>query len=130
MKPRLSGGQMDTFVLISKWIALTLLSLVYVSGCCCLAIPLPGECLCPTDARSLYCTCGGEAVCRWPCGSGHQYYGLKPTCWREWPAGWQCNGWESFPYVDRAMCGDAVTEAPAEDSAPFSAGADYSNPFR
>jgi hypothetical protein len=95
----------------SKWLLLALLSLAEASGCFCQAVPLPGECHCPTDARRLYCTCGEEAVRRCPCGPDSQFYGLKPTCWREWPEGWQCNGSEGTVYVDRDSCGAPVAEA-------------------
>ena len=114
-------------VLNSKWIALALLSLAGISGCCCQAVPLPGECDCPTDARRLYLTCGEEAVRRCPCGPSHEYYGLKPTCWREWPEGWHCNGCEGFPY--RESCGEPVADTHV-DEAPASAEIDLSNPFR
>src|SRR3954453_9145980 len=107
----------------SKWLLLALLSLAGVSGCFCQAVPLPGEDHCPTDARRLYCSCGEEAVRRCPCGPGSEFYGLKPTCWREWPEGWHCNGCEGMPYVDRAMCAEPVIEAPAdaavEDQTPI-----------
>jgi hypothetical protein len=122
-------------LLNSKWIALALLSLAAVSGCCCQAVPLPGENQCPTDARRLYLSCGEEAVRRCPCGPGSEFYGLKPTCWREWPVGWHCNGCEGMPYVDRALCGEPVTEAPGANeepnvAAPPSPHADVTNPFR
>src|SRR3954467_14148572 len=105
-------GQMAINVHNSKWLTLALLSLATVSGCCCQAVPLPGENQCPTDARRLYCTCGEEAVRRGPLGPDREFYGLKPTCWREWPEGWQCNGCEGFPYVDRESCGEPVADAP------------------
>jgi hypothetical protein len=113
----------------SKWLLLALLSLAGVSGCFCQAVPLPGECHCPTDARRLYCTCGEEAVRRCPCGPDHEFYGLKPTCWREWPAGWGCNGIEGFPYVDHASCGEPLAESPVVE-APTSNESGLSNPFR
>jgi hypothetical protein len=113
----------------SKWLLLALLSLAGVSGCFCQAVPLPGEDHCPTDARRLYCTCGEEAVRRCPCGPDHQFYGLKPTCWREWPAGWGCNGIEGFPYVDHASCGGPVAESPSVE-APASNDTRPTNPFR
>jgi hypothetical protein len=121
----------------TTWLALALSSLVAVSGCCCAAIPLPGENQCPTDARRLYCSCGEEAVRRCPCGPGSEFYGLKPTCWREWPEGWQCNGCEGMPYVDHALCGQPVDEVvedrettPSPVEAPMKAETDLSNPFR
>jgi hypothetical protein len=113
----------------SKWLLLALLALAPTSGCFCLALPLPGENECPTDARRLYCTCGEEAVRRCPCGPDREFYGLKPTCWREWPEGWQCNGCEGFPYVDRDLSGVPVTEAPMV-AAPSHEDANLSNPFR
>ncbi len=126
-------------VLNSTWSLLALASLAAVSGCCCLAIPLPGECQCPTDARRLYCTCGEEAVRRCPCGPGSEFFGLKPTCWREWPEGWQCNGCEGMPYVDRALCGVPVAVAPVVETpvnaaptvaTPSKSEVEVSNPFR
>jgi hypothetical protein len=116
--------------LTSKSIALALLSLAAVSGCCCQAIPLPGENQCPTDARRLYCTCGEEAVRRCPCGPDSQFYGLKPTCWREWPEGWQCNGCEGHPYVDRGSCGEPVFESPVAEAPASVRESGDSNPFR
>jgi hypothetical protein len=115
-------------------LALALASLAAVSGCCCQAVPLPGENQCPTDARRLYCSCGEEAVRRCPCGPDSEFYGLKPTCWREWPEGWHCNGCEGMPYVDRALCGDPVAEelvsaAPTVEM-PATENVDISNPFR
>jgi hypothetical protein len=117
-------------ILNSKWIALALLSLAAVSGCCCQAVPLPGECDCPTDARRLYFNCGEEAVRRCPCGPDREFYGLKPTCWREWPEGWHCNGCEGHPYVDRGPCGEPVVEVPVAEGPASMEQHDLSNPFR
>lgn len=115
---------MDIKNLNTKWLslALVLLSLAAISGCCCEAYPLPGECDCPTDARRLYFSTGEEAVRRCPCGPDREYYGLKPTCWRRWPDGWGC-GQCDHPSLPDGSCG-GVGEGPA-----FS-GADGSNPFR
>lgn len=42
----------------------------------------------PTDIRKSHFWCLGEdAVFEQPCGPSREDYGLKPTCWREWPAG-------------------------------------------
>jgi hypothetical protein len=42
---------------------------------------------CPTDVRKAHVWCFGEdAIFRWPCGPNSEFYGHKPTCWREWPA--------------------------------------------
>ena len=90
----------------SNSLLLIFAALAAVSGCCCQAIPLPAENQCPTDARRLYHTFGEEAVRRCPCGPSGEFYGLKPTCWREWPEGWHCNGVEGMPY--RASCGEPV----------------------
>jgi hypothetical protein len=122
-------GQMAHKLHNSKGLLLALLSLAGVSGCFCQAVPLPGECQCPTDARRLYCTCGEEAVRRCPCGPDREFYGLKPTCWREWPAGWGCNGTEGFPYVDRASCGGPAAESHMVE-AQTSDQTGLSNPFR
>lgn len=122
-------GQMANKLHNLIWLLLALLSLAGVAGCFCQAVPLPGECHCPTDARRLYCTCGEEAVRRCPCGPDHEFYGLKPTCWREWPAGWGCNGIEGFPYVDRASCGGPVADAPVVET-PTTDGTILNNPFR
>src|SRR3954467_589064 len=81
-----------------KWLALALLPLCAIAGCCCCqAYPLPGECQCPTDARNLYLGTGEEAVRRCPCGPDQQFYGLKPTNWRAWPDGWRCNTCAHIP---------------------------------
>jgi hypothetical protein len=41
----------------------------------------------PTDIRKSHFWCLGEdAVFEQPCGPNKEGYGLKPTCWREWPA--------------------------------------------
>lgn len=42
----------------------------------------------PTDIRRSHFWCLGEdAVFEQPLGPSRDDYGLKPTCWREWPAG-------------------------------------------
>jgi hypothetical protein len=74
----------------TKALAALLPWLCALAGCFCQAYPLPDETHCPTDARRLYCGCGEEAVRRCPCGPDRQFYGLKPTDWRPWPAGWRC----------------------------------------
>src|SRR5689334_15709280 len=116
----------------SSWLAL--LPLAAITGCCCQAVPLPDEHCCPTDARRMYFACGEEAVRRCPLGPDREFYGLKPTCWREWPEGWQCNGCTGMPYVDRALCGDAVAEAAATQPQAIAATPptqpDVANPFR
>src|SRR5947208_3719003 len=95
--------------------ALALLPLCAIAGCCCCqAYPLPGECNCPTDARRLYLATGEEAVRRCPCGPDQQYYGLKPTNWRAWPAGWRCSTCTTFPETSGdAQLEQAQTESPA-----------------
>ena len=105
----LTRGQMDTNVLNSKWLWLAIVSLAAISGCCCEAYPLPGECDCPTDARRLYLGTGEEAVRRCPCGPDREYFGLKPTCWRRWPDGWGC-GRCDHPSSPEGSCGEAVGE--------------------
>ncbi len=114
---------MDTNVLNSKWLWLAIASLAAISGCCCEAYPLPGECDCPTDARRLYLGTGEEAVRRCPCGPDREYFGLKPTCWRRWPDGWGC-GRCDHPSSPDGSCGEAVGEERALSSV------DGSNPFR
>lgn len=132
----------------SIWLLL-LGTLAVVSGCCCQAIPLPGECDCPTDARRLYWSCGEEAVRRCPCGPDHEYYGLKPTSWRQWPVGWRCSQSGGIPWGcgcgDSCPCGDPIGGKPApcndapveqqpnnplEQPTPTPVQADFSNPFR
>ena len=126
-------------ILNSKWLVLAMVSLAAVAGCCCQAVPLPGENQCPTDARRLYCTCGEEAVRRCPCGPGSEFYGLKPTCWREWPEGWHCNGYDGIPCGNEGSCGETVAEAPVAElpeieetvvEAPAEEKINTSNPFR
>jgi hypothetical protein len=42
---------------------------------------------CPTDIRQKVPWCAGEdAVFHCPCGPTSDFYGYKPTCWKEWPA--------------------------------------------
>src|SRR6476660_6339624 len=128
-------GQMGTNVHNSKWLVLALISLAAVSGCCCQAVPLPGENQCPTDARRLYLSCGEEAVRRCPCGPDHNYYGLKPTCWRKWPDGWGCGQMGCSPYPEGCACGDPIDSCGEPIAEPFCeepdhAGPDRSNPFR
>lgn len=105
----------------SPWLAPALLSLAAVAGCCCQAVPLPDEYCCPTDARRMYFAYGEEAVRRCPLGPDREFFGLKPTCWREWPEGWQCNGCVGMPYQDHTLCGDAVAEAPVTQCSPVTA---------
>ncbi len=85
----------------TNWLLLSLAALATAAGCCCQAIPIPGEHDCPTDARRLYCGFGEEAVRRGPSGPSSQFYGHKPTCWREWPQGWHCYG---MPCDDPSAC--------------------------
>ena len=41
----------------------------------------------PTDIRKAHFWCLGEdAIFEQPCGPSKEDYGLKATCWREWPA--------------------------------------------
>lgn len=101
---------MGIHVLNSKWLPLALVSLSVVSGCCCQAYPLPGENQCPTDARRLYLACGEEAVRRCPCGPDREYYGLKPTCWRQWPEGWRCGQTGCASCRNGASCAEPVCE--------------------
>src|SRR5256885_7463891 len=108
----------------SKWLPLALVSLAVISGCCCQAYPLPGEDHCPTDARRLYLACGEEAVRRCPCGPDREFYGLKPTCWRQWPEGWRCGQVGGSPI----SCGSTCAEPIGNDTA--SEPSDLSNPFR
>ena len=42
---------------------------------------------CPTDIRKTHLWIFGEdAIFCPPCGPDHDYYGQKPTCWRDWPS--------------------------------------------
>ncbi|MEO2046116.1 MAG: hypothetical protein ABGX16_06025 [Pirellulales bacterium] len=42
---------------------------------------------CPTDIRQKLFWCAGEdALFSCPCGPDGEFYGMKPTCWGEWPA--------------------------------------------
>lgn len=44
------------------------------------------EMCCPTDIRKTHCWCFGEdAIFHGPCGPTEEYYGMRPTTWREWP---------------------------------------------
>ncbi len=127
--------QMVSTILNSKWLPLALLSLCVVSGCCCEAYPLPGEDQCPTDARRLYWSCGEEAVRRCPCGPDDHFYGLKPTCWRPWPEGWQCGHCGGMPFNEgAASCAESVRDrstcnSPTSNESSCPNG-DDSNPFR
>jgi hypothetical protein len=41
---------------------------------------------CPTDVRQTHFWCFGEdAIFHHPCGPDAEFYGHRPTCWREWP---------------------------------------------
>ena len=69
------------------------------------------ELCCPTDIRKTHVGYFGEdAIFCPPCGPDHEYYGHKPTCWRDWPstgADWR-----------DGTCGPGITCAPGvEDSA-------------
>ncbi len=104
------GGDMTRSNTSASALAALLPLVCAVAGCCCQAYPLPGEATCPTDARRLYCSAGEEAVRRCPCGPDREFYGLKPTIWRPWPAGWRCDegewGGETF--------GETLVESPGE----------------
>ena len=44
------------------------------------------ELCCPTDVRKLHrWPYGEDAIFNGPCGTDHDFYGQKPTCWRDWP---------------------------------------------
>ena len=64
----------------------------------------------PTDIRQSHPWCLGEdAIFEYPCGPSREDYGLKPTCWREWPAG-------------GARCNENCYGPPTEPTIPFDAG--------
>jgi hypothetical protein len=98
--------------------------LAATSGCniCCWgkrATELTG----PTDIRQSHYWCLGEdAVFAQPMGPSRNDYGLKPTCWREWPAdGARCSddSCGPIPVPDAHLNGTAPTPeweqtAPAE----------------
>jgi hypothetical protein len=96
--------------------AAMLLMLAAVSGCCCQAIPLPGEQQCPTDARRMYWGCGEEAVRKCPCGPDRAFYGHKPTEWRSWPEGWNCgqHGWGAEGGCGEMIEADALGGIPTD----------------
>ena len=57
---------------------------------------------------------GSEAVRMTPCGAEGQFYGLKKTSWREWPAEWEL--WQSSPCPPYAM--EMLPLATPESSEP------------
>jgi hypothetical protein len=66
-----------------------IVGLAAASGCnlCCWG-KRNAELTGPTDIRKGQAWCLGEdAVFHQPMGPSRNNYGLKPTCWREWPAG-------------------------------------------
>ena len=67
-----------------------LVSLLGIGGCRpwgCM-IKRESELNCPTDIRQTVPWCAGEdAIFHCPCGPDGSYYGYKPTCWNNWPAG-------------------------------------------
>ena len=69
-------------------LVIMLVGLAALSGCCA---GLMGKQSCgmvgPTDFQKNRCSCLAEdAAFHVPCGPSQQFYGLRPTCWHEWPA--------------------------------------------
>jgi hypothetical protein len=65
----------------------------------------------PTDIRkSLYWCFGEDAVFEQPLGPSREDYGLKPTCWREWPDG--------GPRCFNAGCGPTMSDGIPIDQLP------------
>ncbi len=67
-----------------------LVCILGVGGCrpCGCMIKRESELNCPTDIRQTVPWCAGEdALFHCPCGPDDSFYGYKPTCWNDWPAG-------------------------------------------
>ena len=63
------------------------------------------ELCCPTDIRKTHVWPYGEdAIFDTPCGPDHEYFGHKPTCWRDWPS-------SGADWRD-GTCGGCITCAP------------------
>ena len=70
-------------------VSIALLSGVTLLGGCYqgLMMKRKQEIQCPTDIRQKVPWCAGEdALFHGPCGPDSDFYGMKPTCWGEWPA--------------------------------------------
>ena len=64
------------------------LTLLLAGGChrYGMLVKRESELNCPTDIRKTVPWCAGEdAIFRCPCGPSSNFYGHKPTCWRNWP---------------------------------------------
>lgn len=70
---------------------------------------------CPTDIRKTVPWCAGEdAIFVCPCGPEGNFYGHRPTCWRDWPT--SAAAWRDM------SCGPTVIAESVKTSEP--------NPFR
>jgi hypothetical protein len=84
------------------------------------------EMRCPTDIRQKVPWCAGEdAIFYCPCGPDGEFYGMRPTCWGEWPASgadWRdafCGAASETLSTspDQAMTEEAQTEEEIPDAA-------------
>lgn len=79
----------------------------------------------PTDIRKAHYWCLGEdAIFHQPCGPSKEDYGLKATCWREWPAeGGRCKPGTCPPASNCGPNGNCAAPllpliAPQQDTSP------------
>jgi hypothetical protein len=86
------------------------------SGCCSFGVcaKRESEANCPTDIRKTVPWCAGEdAVFHCPCGPEGNFYGHRPTCWRDWPT--SASAWRDM------SCGPTIVSdvATSAESNPF-----------
>jgi hypothetical protein len=124
---------------IDRWLGLVLLGSVTLFSGCLHGIKMKRdqEMRCPTDIRQKVPWCVGEdAIFHCPSNPDSEFYGVKPTCWGEWPASgadWRnayC-GPPAKPYampVDEIITGVTPEPLPVEPE-PAEVDGEFYNPF-
>ena len=111
-----------------------LVCLAALSGCRCGCLEKRGtELAFPTDVRKSQFWCFGEdALFHYPSSPKGEFYGHRPTCWREWPAdGAEWRDLHCGPPIESAMFAEPtmMDAVPGGGYRPGS-GSDQDNPFR
>ncbi len=113
-------------------IAVLLSGVTLLSGCYSgLKMKREQELSCPTDIRQKVPWCAGEdAIFACPCGPDSEFYGMKPTCWSEWPASgadWRNAFCGSPAEIYPLSVGESVPGVPVPT--PVAAPDEFYNPF-
>lgn len=100
------------------------LSLAADSGCCwvgCVTKRRNEQC-CPTDIRKMHTWCWGEdAIFHAPCGPSEEFYGARPTVWRQWPtsgANWRDLYGNTSPMTSAVIPVETIQTSPTPTVAP------------